>query len=114
MTGPSVSPVSLWPPNHKLIPVSVDASATDACGGPAACQIAPVGSHEPVDGLGDGNTAPDWTITGPLSAKLRVERSGMGAGRIYTITVEMRRCLRQRRQRHHHGDGDGRELIALP
>jgi hypothetical protein len=38
--------------------------------------------------LGDGNTAPDWVITGDLTVKHRAERSGKGSGRIYMITVK--------------------------
>jgi hypothetical protein len=38
-----------------------------------------------VNGLGDGDTAPDWQIAGDLSALLRAERSGNG--RVYTLTV---------------------------
>ena len=47
-------------------------------------------SNEPIDGVDDGNTFPDWKITGPLSVNLRAERSGAGTGRIYTIQVESR------------------------
>jgi len=47
-----------------------------------------VSSNEPVNGLGDGDTAPDWDITGPMSLRLRAERSGVGGGRVYTITLE--------------------------
>jgi hypothetical protein len=46
-----------------------------------------VTSDEPVNGIADGNTAPDWKITGDLTVKLRAERSGVGDGRVYTITV---------------------------
>jgi hypothetical protein len=51
-------------------------------------KIVSVSSNEPVNGRGDGNTAPDWQITGDLTVKLRAERSGRGNDRIYTITVE--------------------------
>lgn len=44
-------------------------------------------SNEPDDGLGDGDTANDIAITGPLAVNLRAERSGTGNGRIYTMTV---------------------------
>jgi hypothetical protein len=44
--------------------------------------------YAPVNGPGDGNTAPAGLITGPLTAQLRAERSGGGSGRIYTLTVE--------------------------
>jgi hypothetical protein len=37
-----------------------------------------------------GNEAPDWEVTGALTANLRAERSGAGAGRIYTLTIECR------------------------
>lgn len=37
-------------------------------------------------GLGDGDTAPDIVISGG-SVQLRAERSGMGTGRLYTLTA---------------------------
>jgi hypothetical protein len=82
------SPNVLWPPNHKMVPVTVAVSASDLCDAALTCQILSVTSNEPVDGLGDGDTAPDWQITGPLTVNLRAERSGKGSGRVYTITVQ--------------------------
>jgi hypothetical protein len=38
--------------------------------------------------LGDGDTAPDWVITGDFTLDLRAERSGTGNGRTYAITVQ--------------------------
>src|SRR5262249_36989565 len=71
----SASPATLWPPNHKMVPVTVTAAASDACGA-ATCSIASITSNESVNGQGDGNTAADWEITRPLTATVRAERSG--------------------------------------
>ena len=83
----SANPDILWPPNHKMVPVTLTVSASDNCEGVVNSQITTVSSNEPIDGLGDGDTSPDWEITGDLSVNLRAERSGTGTGRIYTITV---------------------------
>lgn len=84
----TATPASLWPPNHKMVNIMVDVSVSDVCDPSASCKITSVSSNEPVNGLGDGNTSPDWNITGDLTVELRAERSGKSSGRVYTITVE--------------------------
>jgi internalin A len=81
-------PNVLWPVNHKLVDVTVTATDSDSYGELVACEIIDITSNEPINGPGDGNTEPDWEMTGNMSAKLRAERSGTGEDRIYTITVE--------------------------
>jgi len=71
-----------------MVPVSVSTSKSDNCDAAPVCKIISVSSNEPIDGLGDGDTAPDWEITGNLTVNLRAERSGAGTGRVYTNTVQ--------------------------
>jgi hypothetical protein len=89
------NPSTLWPPNHKLVPISIAAIATDVCDAAPTCQIVSVTANEPVLGPGSGNTTPDWIIsdsrpkTSPatLGVQLRSERAGGGTGRVYSINV---------------------------
>lgn len=81
----TASPNVLWPPNHKLVPVTINVNAT---GSFVSCVILGVRSNQPINGKGDGNTSPDWVITGDLTLLLRAERSGnIKTDRVYTITV---------------------------
>jgi hypothetical protein len=90
-TGPTIvgltpSTDELWPPNGKLVPVTLAVTATDNCSASVTCELISITSNEPTTG-GSDTTSPDWEITGPLSANLRAERLDTGAGRIYTLTV---------------------------
>ncbi len=79
----------IWPPNHKMVSVTLNAVATDNVG-VTSLKIVSATSNEPDNGLGDGDTANDIQVTGDLTLNLRAERSGKGNGRIYTVTVEAR------------------------
>ena len=81
------SPTVLWPPNHKLVRVTLRASVSDL-GGPAAWSIIGVQCNEPANARGDGNTSPDWSIAGEDTVFLRAERSGSGDSRIYSVEVQ--------------------------
>jgi len=83
----SANPANLWPPNHVMTAVTVTVAAFDAVDQSPVSHIVSVSSNQPINGTGDGDVAPDWQITGPLTLNLRAERA-QGQVRIYTITVE--------------------------
>lgn len=87
----SASPEYLWPPNHKMVQVTISYDVADNCSDQAHItkQLSIV-SNEPINGLGDGDTEPiDYEVVGTdaHTVRLRAERAGNGDGRIYTIYI---------------------------
>jgi hypothetical protein len=60
ITNVSASPNVLWLPNHKMRDVMINYTAQDNCS--PVTNVLTVTSNEPVNGTGDGNTAPDWIV----------------------------------------------------
>jgi uncharacterized protein len=81
----NVSTNVLWPPNHKYKTVEASFVSTSDT---ASLTLLSVTSNEPDNGLGDGDTAKDIVIVDNDTIQLRAERSGGGAGRIYTLTYK--------------------------
>ena len=78
ISNASAVPSSLWPPNNKMVPVTINYSSADNCGGPVGCTLT-VSSNE-------GSPA-DWQVIDAHHVNLRATRNGNGNGRIYTITI---------------------------
>jgi hypothetical protein len=67
-----------------MVDVTVAYTVTAPC--PNTC-VMTVSSDEPINGTGDGDTAPDWEIIDAHHVRLRAERAGNSNGRIYSIDI---------------------------
>jgi hypothetical protein len=79
------SSIALWPPRHQYRTVGID-GVTDPDGDPVAITIDSIFQDEPVNGTGDGNTAPDGRGIGTSTAEVRAERIEGDDGRVYRIS----------------------------
>ena len=88
----TLSPTTLWPPNHKLAQIAESITVSDICDPNPTVRLVSITSNEDDNGLGDGNTSEDvqgaMLGTDDRTFLLRSERSGPGNGRVYTVTYE--------------------------
>ena len=75
------SPSPIWPPNHKMIPVTIDTLVIDDVDPAPYVHIIGVTSNDP------NVTADDYEITGDLTVNVRADKT-QSDERIYTIYVE--------------------------
>ena len=86
-----LSPMVLWPPDHKLVTIMATITVTDKCDPHPAIRLVSITSNEPDNGLGDGDRPNDIQATlgaDDRTFQLRSERGGRGSGRVYTVTYE--------------------------
>ena len=97
----SVSPDTLWPPNHQMVEITPTIEVDDNCTTVDSVtyyvatwpDLLTGGSNQDVNGKGDGNTDVDWNVNGNY-VEVRAERAGGRSpgnanfrDRIYNITA---------------------------
>jgi N-acetylneuraminic acid mutarotase len=84
--NPVANGTILWPPNNKMVLITIKANASDGSGGPVTLK-ATVSCNE------SASLGRDWTRpviyqkAGVIVLYLRATRNGNGTGRIYTINI---------------------------
>ena len=78
----AASPSVIWPPNHKMVPVSVRVDVSDRVSGSGGFVLMRAGANEPVDPRAISGFAPGRAST---AGAVRAERSGRGSGRTYAL-----------------------------
>jgi hypothetical protein len=78
-------PSGLWPPNHKMASIEITGVVDPDPDDQVTLQVTSIFQDEPVNALGDGNTAPDGDGLGTSLAQVRAERSGTADGRVYHV-----------------------------
>jgi hypothetical protein len=95
----------LWPPDHRMVPVTVDASSLmghnptvefripDPDDIPEINPVTIIERNKEGDNIySENNFEPDFEKTDALSLNLRSERAGISQGRTYIITVTAEDC----------------------
>jgi hypothetical protein len=105
-TAASANPGSLWPPNHKLVPIAIK-GVTDPDGSATGLKIVVTKIWQDESTMADG--AGDTPIDGAIvngAAQVRAERSGDGNGRLYQIFFTATDAT--------GGSCDGSVLVGVP
>ncbi|HSN86493.1 MAG TPA: SBBP repeat-containing protein, partial [Thermoanaerobaculia bacterium] len=82
-SAPFASPSTLWPPNGRMVPVSIR-GVTDPDGDPVTLRVTAIRQDEPLS----RKRQPDATGLGTATPRLRADRVGNGDGRVYHIAFE--------------------------
>src|SRR5262245_3715505 len=112
----------LWPPNHKLVPVTIE-GITDPDGDPVHLDITGITQDEAEDGEEGDSCRTGQVVDGV--AYVRAERSGHGNGRVYIVSFmasdgnggtcngQVSLCVPHDQGRHHSCVDDGLRVNAL-
>lgn len=82
IAGVVAAPGTIWPPNGKMVGVTVSVTATDDVDATPQCSLSSV--------LSNGGGPYDAAVTGQFSADVRAEKNADGSLRTYTLKVACR------------------------
>ncbi|MDM5291737.1 glycine rich domain-containing protein [Peribacillus simplex] len=83
----SLDKTTIWPPNHKMVPITATINASDDTSGINLVVLTSITSNETLQSDDIQNANYNKPISGSTdSFELRADRLGRGNGRIYTVT----------------------------